>query len=324
MLTDEIQHVRRFNRTVTQRIGALSDNYLSRQRPLGASRLLWEIEPDGSDARSLRTRLDLDSGYLSRLLRMLENEGLVTVEPHADDQRVRLVRLTDAGHAERAEIDRRSDELAHSLLSPLDARSQQRLVEAMATVERLLTAGLVDVRIVEPSSEDAQFCIRSYFAELDKRFDNGFDLEISKSADVTEFVEPTGLLLVAYLHDEPIGCGALRFYGAEGTDVKRMWVAEQQSRAGGRSANPQRARASCSSTRYRVVETRNQPQLEGSNQPLPISRIRRGRRVQLRAVRQSLVRQGSHDVGRCSTLGARRRSSRPTDSRSCSSWCWRM
>ena len=225
MLTDEIQHVRRFNRTVTQRIGALSDNYLSRQRPLGASRLLWEIEPDGSDARSLRTRLDLDSGYLSRLLRMLENEGLVTVEPHADDQRVRLVRLTDAGHAERAEIDRRSDELAHSLLSPLDARSQQRLVEAMATVERLLTAGLVDVRIVEPSSEAAEFCIRSYFAELDTRFDNGFDLEISKSADVTEFVEPTGLLLVAYLHDEPIGCGALRFYGAEGTDVKRMWVA---------------------------------------------------------------------------------------------------
>ena len=228
MLTDEIQHVRRFNRTVTQRIGALSDNYLSRQRPLGASRLLWEIEPDGSDARSLRTRLDLDSGYLSRLLRMLENEGLVTVEPHADDQRVRLVRLTDAGRAERAEIDRRSDELAHSLLSPLDARSQQRLVEAMATVERLLTAGLVDVRIVEPSSEDAEFCIRSYFAELDKRFDNGFDLEISKSADVTEFVEPTGLLLVAYLHDEPIGCGALRFYGAEGTDVKRMWVADSR------------------------------------------------------------------------------------------------
>jgi DNA-binding MarR family transcriptional regulator/GNAT superfamily N-acetyltransferase len=226
MLTDEIQHVRRFNRTVTQRIGALSDEYLSRQRPLGASRLLWEIASDGSDARSLRTRLDLDSGYLSRLLRMLENEGLVTVEPHADDQRVRLVRLTDAGHSERAEIDRRSDELAHSLLSSLDEGSQRQLLDAMATVERLLTAGLVDVRIVDPSSEAAEFCIRSYFAELDARFDTGFDLEISKSADITEFVEPTGLLLVAHLHEEPVGCGALRFYGGEGTDVKRMWVAK--------------------------------------------------------------------------------------------------
>jgi DNA-binding MarR family transcriptional regulator/GNAT superfamily N-acetyltransferase len=226
MVSDEIQHVRRFNRTVTQRIGALSDEYLSRQRPLGASRLLWEIAADGSDARSLRARLDLDSGYLSRLLRMLENEGLVTVEPHADDQRVRLVRLTDAGHSERAEIGRRSDELAHSLLSPLDASSQQRLLEAMATVERLLTAGLVDVRIVEPSSEAAEFCVRSYFAELDARFDAGFDLEVSKSADISEFTEPTGLLLVAHLHDEPVGCGALRFYGAAGTDVKRMWVAK--------------------------------------------------------------------------------------------------
>lgn len=225
MLSDEIQHVRRFNRTVTQRIGALSDEYLSRQRPLGASRLLWEIAPEGSDARSLRARLDLDSGYLSRLSRMLENEGLITIEPHADDQRVRLIRLTEAGHHERAEIDRRSDELAHSLLSSLDEGSQRQLLDAMATVERLLTAGLVDVRVVDPRTDAAEFCVQSYFAELDARFDAGFDLEVSKSADISEFTEPTGILLVAYLHDEPVGCGALRFYDA-GTDVKRMWVAK--------------------------------------------------------------------------------------------------
>ena len=224
MSSDEIERVRRFNRTVTQRIGALSDEYLSLRRPLGASRVLWEIAVDGSDARSLRARLDLDSGYLSRLLRMLETEGLVTVQPHDDDQRVRLVRLTDSGRIERAELDRRSDELARSLLGSLDERSQRQLLEAMATVERLLTAGLVDVRIVDPRSDVAEFCIRSYFAELDQRFDAGFDLDVSKSADITEFVEPTGLFLVAHLHDEPIGCGALRFHGAEGTDVKRMWV----------------------------------------------------------------------------------------------------
>jgi hypothetical protein len=66
------EHVRRFNRTVTQRIGALSDGYLRRGRPLGASRVLWEIGEGGLDLKSLRARLDLDSGYLSRLLRMLE------------------------------------------------------------------------------------------------------------------------------------------------------------------------------------------------------------------------------------------------------------
>lgn len=226
MSPEDIQHVRRFNRTVTQRIGALTDEYLSRQRPLGASRLLWEIAADGSDARSLRSRLDLDSGYLSRLLRMLETEGLVTVKPHVDDQRVRLVRLTRAGIRERAEIDRRSDQLAHSLLVSVDERSQRQLLDAMATVERLLTAGLLDVRTVDPTSEVAKFCIQSYFDEIDSRFDDGFDLGVSGSADITEFVEPTGLFLVAHLHDEPVGCGALRFYGAEGTDVKRMWVAK--------------------------------------------------------------------------------------------------
>ena len=68
-----IDQVRRFNRTVTQRVGAFDDAFLSRNRPLGQARLLWEIGPDGSDVRVLRSRLDLDSGYLSRLLRALED-----------------------------------------------------------------------------------------------------------------------------------------------------------------------------------------------------------------------------------------------------------
>ena len=107
-----VRQVRRFNRAVTQRIGALSEEYLARSRPLGASRVLWEIGDGGADVRAIRSRLDLDSGYLSRLLRGLEDERLVRVQPAQDDHRVRLVRLTEAGRAERAELDRRSDELA--------------------------------------------------------------------------------------------------------------------------------------------------------------------------------------------------------------------
>ena len=64
-----VRQVRSFNRTVTQRIGVLNDAFLARDRPLGQARLLWEIGPGGSDVRVLRSRLDLDSGYLSRLLR---------------------------------------------------------------------------------------------------------------------------------------------------------------------------------------------------------------------------------------------------------------
>src|ERR671933_1914894 len=106
-MSDEmIDTVRRFNRVVTQRVGALDEQFLERDRALGQSRLLWEIGAEGSDTRSLRSRLDLDSGYLSRLLRSLERAGLVVTEAHPRDGRVRAVRLTADGLAEREELDR--------------------------------------------------------------------------------------------------------------------------------------------------------------------------------------------------------------------------
>ena len=101
MTTPPSAQVRSFNRTVTQRVGALDDQYLARDRPLGEARLLWEIGPEGCDVRALRARLDLDSGYLSRLLRSLEADGLVSVGRATDDRRVRTARLTPAGLAER-------------------------------------------------------------------------------------------------------------------------------------------------------------------------------------------------------------------------------
>src|SRR3954451_3165282 len=108
---DELARVRRFSRTVTERVGALDDHYLARDRPLGQSRVLWEVGETGADVRALRTRLGLGSGYLSRLLRSLGDAGLVSVEAGAGDRRVRTVRLTAAGRAERRLLDRRSDEL---------------------------------------------------------------------------------------------------------------------------------------------------------------------------------------------------------------------
>jgi DNA-binding MarR family transcriptional regulator/N-acetylglutamate synthase-like GNAT family acetyltransferase len=219
------RQVRSFNRSVTQRIGALNDEYLARGRPLGASRVLWEIGADGTDLRTLRARLDLDSGYLSRLVQTLERDGLVAVAPGAGDKRVRTVRRTEAGRAERELLDHRSDELASSLLAPLSEAQRHRLVEAMGIVERLLTAGLVNVDVEDPASAAARFCIESYFAELDTRFDAGFDPGRSISADVDELTEPAGLLLVARLRGEPIGCGALKLHGREPAEVKRMWVA---------------------------------------------------------------------------------------------------
>ena len=112
MDTRHVQQVRRFNRVVTQRVGALEDSYLRRGRPLGEARLIFETGADGADVRALRNRLGLDSGYLSQLLRSLEAQGLVSVRRQAGDGRRRRVSLTTKGHAEFATYDGLSDELA--------------------------------------------------------------------------------------------------------------------------------------------------------------------------------------------------------------------
>ena len=149
-MQEYVERVRRFNRTVTQRVGALHEDYLARNRPLGASRLLWEIGQNGCDVRALRQRLGLDAGYVSRLLRELEGEGLVDVVPSERDRRVRVARLTVRGRAERRLLDRRSDALAAALLAPLSPRQRGDLVAAMTCVDRLLTAALVRVDVVDP------------------------------------------------------------------------------------------------------------------------------------------------------------------------------
>ena len=221
-----ISEVRRFNRIVTQRVGALNDHFLSRDRSVGEARLLWEIGPEGRDVRSLRSQLELDSGYVSRLLRSLEAAGLVTVGPDASDKRVRVARLTRLGLAERKVLDRRSDELAASLIAPLGARQRDRLVAAMADVERLLTGAMVRISPIDPSHRHARYCLREYFSELDQRFDTGFDPARSISALDDEMRPPAGLFLVATLHGDPIGSGALKFHGRNPVELKRMWVAE--------------------------------------------------------------------------------------------------
>jgi DNA-binding MarR family transcriptional regulator/GNAT superfamily N-acetyltransferase len=221
-----ITQVRRFNRVVTQRVGALDDRFLARDRPLGEARLLWEIGAEGRDVRWLRTQLDLDSGYLSRLLRSLETAGLVTVGPKESDKRVRVARLTALGLAERAILDKRSDELAASLLRPLTDEKRARLVAAMADVERLLSVAMVEIAPIDPAHPSARFCMHEYFSELERRFDTGFDPARSISANDEELRTPAGLFLVASMRSDPIGCGALKFHDNAPTEIKRMWVAE--------------------------------------------------------------------------------------------------
>jgi DNA-binding MarR family transcriptional regulator/GNAT superfamily N-acetyltransferase len=220
-----IDTLRRFNRTVTQRVGALNEAFLARGRPLGQARVLWEIGAAGRDVRALRSRLDLDSGYLSRLLRSLEADGLVVVERSGTDGRVRTARLTERGLAERAVLDARADDVAVAILEPLSSSQRTRLVTAMAEVERLMVASSVQVVPCDPRHPHARFAVGAYFAELSQRFDAGFDPARSLPASDGELTPPDGLLLVATLHGEPVGCGGLKFHPGAPAELKRMWVA---------------------------------------------------------------------------------------------------
>ena len=219
-----IGSVRQFNRTLTQRIGALDESFLSRGRPLGQARVLWEISPDGTRVRVLRSRLGLDSGYLSRVLRGLETDGLIVTSADPGDRRVRTVRLTEAGLAERAELDRRSDEQAAAILRPLTGRQRERLAAAMDEARRLLSASMIRVAVTHPRQPTARYCLRAYFTELSRRFDSGFDPRQSLPADDRDLTPPAGALLVATLSGEPVGCAALKYHGDEPAEVKRMWV----------------------------------------------------------------------------------------------------
>jgi DNA-binding MarR family transcriptional regulator/GNAT superfamily N-acetyltransferase len=220
---DAIAQIRSFNRTVTHQIGALEGRFLGRDRSLGASRLLFEIGPQGTEVRHLRARLDLDSGYTSRLLRGLEVEGLIRTGQSSSDARVRVVTLTTAGRKELAVLNRLSDQAATSLLDRLSETQRVALASAMAAVERLLLASTVRLQVENPRSRAAQYCLGRYFEELAARFEAGFDPTLSIPAAAAELTPPQGFFLLATLHGEPVGCGALKCHADYG-EIKRMWV----------------------------------------------------------------------------------------------------
>jgi len=221
----QLQSVRRFNRLVTQRVGALEVDYLRRGRPLAEARLLFEIGADGADVRALRSKLGLDSGYLSRLLQSLSAQELIAIAKGEEDGRRRRVSLTRKGSAERAAYDRLSDNLAESMLDPLDGSQQTRLLAAMGEVERLIRAASVKVAAEAPDTADARLCLSTYFSELAARFETGFDAGADDSARVEDMAPPSGLFVIARLDGDAVGCGGFKRVDRATGEIKRVWTA---------------------------------------------------------------------------------------------------
>jgi GNAT superfamily N-acetyltransferase len=134
--------------------------------------------------------------------------------------------LTAQGEIELKELDQRGNQFARSLLKPLPISDRERLVEAMGVVERLLRLSSTRITVEDPTNEDAHWCVDQYFAELAKRFEQGFEADKSISAAPQETMPPRGAFLVARLDDEPIGCGALKSLAPGMGTIKRMWVAK--------------------------------------------------------------------------------------------------
>jgi DNA-binding MarR family transcriptional regulator/GNAT superfamily N-acetyltransferase len=223
---DQIERVREFNRYYTQRLGVLSDHYLGGARPLGEARVLFEIGTC-SDVRDLRARLGLDSGYLSRLLRKLTRQGMVSVGTHSSDRRVRTVSLTAAGKRERAELDARARDSVAEMLGSLSAGQRSRLVAAQDAVRRLLRAAAVTIASVPDDDPAARWCLERYAAELSVRFPSGYDSGALLPPGTLD-----GTFLLAresrsHLEIAAVGCGAWQRLPSPGAaEIRHLWVSE--------------------------------------------------------------------------------------------------
>jgi DNA-binding MarR family transcriptional regulator/GNAT superfamily N-acetyltransferase len=136
---DRVAAVRAFNRFYTNRIGVLGDGLLRTPHSLTEARVLYELgQRDVTEVADLRRELDIDAGFLSRLLARLQRNGLVARERSQTDARRQRIRLTDDGRAAFAELDRRSAAEIGELLDALGDEDQRRLVAAMDVVRGVL------------------------------------------------------------------------------------------------------------------------------------------------------------------------------------------
>jgi DNA-binding MarR family transcriptional regulator/GNAT superfamily N-acetyltransferase len=247
-MPDPVAVVRRFNRSYTQRIGVLEDSFLGTGMPLGPARLLFEIGSTppaapvtpGTHAspsiqappstQVLRERLGLDSGYLSRLLRRLERDGLIQVIPDPGDRRRRLVILTGAGRQRWLDLERRSDEQARLIVEPLTGRQRERLARALTEADLLVRAATVTIEPVDPASPAARDVVGRYFAEIGRRF--GFDPSGETEKDTRLLVPPSGVFVVALSDGAPVACGGLQEIAPHVGELKRMWVHDDWRGAG--------------------------------------------------------------------------------------------
>jgi DNA-binding MarR family transcriptional regulator len=138
----QVAAVRRFNRFYTRLLGLLDEKLLASPVSLTEARILWELQRNPRcRAEDLLLLLSVDRGYMSRLLSRLERAGFLLRSAHARDGRMRLLALTPKGRSFLGRLEEQASAQVAGLLGPLTASQRKRLVQAMAEVEALLSAG---------------------------------------------------------------------------------------------------------------------------------------------------------------------------------------
>lgn len=222
-MIDALKRVRRFNRAVTSAVGALDASFLGRGRPLGSARVINAIGQGRSDVAALREYLGLETSLMSRLLRTLEDEGLVETAVHPQDARRRVARLTKAGKAEFRAYETLSNAQAKAILAAHPRPDE--LLAAMDLIASTLGRDRVEIQEADPRGEAARYCLDAYYAELSRRFEQGFEVSRSRNPAAGQMVRPHGAFLVALSDGLPVGCVGLKGVGDGVAEIKRLWVA---------------------------------------------------------------------------------------------------
>ncbi|WP_292021675.1 bifunctional helix-turn-helix transcriptional regulator/GNAT family N-acetyltransferase [Maritimibacter sp. UBA3975] len=218
----DIDRIRRFHRAVTREAGVMDQSFLGRGRPLGAARVLNAIGRGICEVGAIRDYLGLDSGLMSRLLRALEDEGLVTTSPAPSDARRRIANLTPAGMSEFEAYEALSNQRAQRLLDHHPNRAD--LIAAMDLIASALGQHAVTFEEVDPRAPEAVTCLNAYFAELARRFRTGFEVHLSKDPEAVDMLRPKGAFFVIMSDGLPIGCGGVKGHDGTWGEVKRVWI----------------------------------------------------------------------------------------------------
>lgn len=223
MHADQIARTRRFYRAVTTKSGVLDGSYLGLGRPLGPARVLNAIGHGMVELDQIRAYLRLNSGLLSRYLRGLEEEGLITTAAAETDNRRRVATLTPAGRSEFAAYERLCDQQASSVLERFPR--PQALLAAMDLVAIAFGTDRIRIEVVPPAEPRAQSCLAAFYAELSQRFERGFQVELSCDPEHADLLPPRGAFLLLTLDGIALGCAGLKGTDHGYAEIKRMWIA---------------------------------------------------------------------------------------------------